>query len=126
VIAVILQNDRMKRKLSHDFKLVARTAPEMYEMFNHLVLRAAAGGLKFRERKVGVEAALNAVLVDFFSRPEAERMKVIEAGVPAFEAIMERPAPDHWPIIPPLADPPRLQTAQNEPPSPPRKRRKSG
>jgi hypothetical protein len=84
-----MQNCDMARKLSHDFKLAARTAPEIYEAVNHLVLRAGSDGLKFRRRKIGVEAAVNAILVDFLDRSEAERMAILVKNVPRFESILE-------------------------------------
>jgi len=88
-----MQTVEMGRKLSFDFKLTARTAPEMYEAFNHLVLRAAAEGLKFNNRKVGVEAAINAVLIEFFRQPEEVQLGVLKANVPRFEEIMAREDP---------------------------------
>jgi hypothetical protein len=84
-----MQTVDMARKLSHDFKLAARTAPEIYEVVNHLVLRAAADGVKFRRRKIGVEAAVNAILLDFLDKPEAERLAVLVRNVSRFETLME-------------------------------------
>lgn len=114
----IVQTVTMARKLSFDFKLTARTAPELYEAFNHLVLKLEGEGIKFRKRKVSVEAAVNAVLLDFFDKPAPDREALIRRNVPRFEEIMrsdeavpigiEQPSE---PRKPPVIGPPRERTA---------------
>lgn len=83
----------MARSLSFDFKLSARTAPELYEAFNRLVLKLEAEGVKFRGRKVSVEATLNAVLIDFFGKSDEERERLVRQNVPRFEQILASDQP---------------------------------
>jgi hypothetical protein len=77
-----------ERRLSHDTRFVARTAPEILDGMKHLVHRAARAGLKFRGRRVGMEGVLNAVILDFLAKPEAERLAILRANLPRFEAVM--------------------------------------
>jgi hypothetical protein len=127
----------MSRKLSHDFRFVARTAPDLYDEMGHFVLRAAGAGLKFRGRKVGVEAALNAIVLDFLTKPEEERLALLRENLPRFEVAMggvttaqEVPAeaPDPPPRGPIIAAVKQANPAA-EPADPrpaPRRRRKNG
>jgi hypothetical protein len=80
--------DGAGRRLSHDFRFVARTAPDILDGMKHLVHRAARAGLKFRGRRVGMEGVLNAVILDYLAKPEAERLAILRANLPRFEAVM--------------------------------------
>ena len=79
----------MAKPLTHEFKFTARTSPGLWEAFNGLVNKAAMRGIKFRGRKVGNEAILNAVVIRFLELSEAEQLIALNRGVSAFEAMME-------------------------------------
>lgn len=77
------------RKLTQEYKLAARTAPEVYEAVNRLVSTVASEGrVKFRGRKIGVEALLNAVLLDFLDRAPGDQRELLARNVPRFEALL--------------------------------------
>jgi hypothetical protein len=121
-----MQTVEMARKLSHDFKLAARTAPEIYEVVNHLVLRAAADGVKFRRRKIGVEAAVNAILLDFLDKTEAERLAVLVRNVSRFETLMEDDARKNGLVGEPAKDRPAVPPPVHVSGKVPAKKTKSG
>ena len=96
-----MQTVLMARKLTQTYKFAARTAPELYEEVNSFVVRVASSGLvKFRGRKLGVEAFLNALVLDFMAKAEEERMTILSKMVPRFEAILEAPAKGAVPFAP--------------------------
>lgn len=81
-----MQNVEMAKKLSTDFKLSVRTARRIHEEFSALVVKVGNDGLKFNRRKIGVEAALNALLIEFLDRPLSEQLEILQRNVPRFEA----------------------------------------
>jgi len=93
-----------KRKLSQEWKIGARTAPEIYEQFYSFVAKMAShAGVKFRGRKLGREATLNAIVLHFFDQAEAEQARVLREYVPRYESILgDESAPTHLghPIVP--------------------------
>lgn len=95
------------RPLTHEFKLVARTAKELHDAFNQYVLKLASSGLKFRGRKIGNEGVLNALIVGLFTLPEDQREAFIRWNIEQFEKIMESGEPfdlrDLQPVPPPVA-----------------------
>lgn len=95
-----MQIGTMARKLTQTFKFAARTAPELYESVNAFVTKVAVSEeVKFRNRKLGVEAVVNAVLLDFMTKPETERVAILARAVPSFEHLLEDalPTPGHLP-----------------------------
>lgn len=94
----VAQNTRMSRNLTVDHKLSARTAPEMYAEFKRLVQDLELGGVKFRDRKVGLESVLNAILVRFFDLPPEQREELIRENLPRFEAVMDSDKPVLLPV----------------------------
>lgn len=77
-----------KKQLSYEFKVAARTTPEIHEAISTLVMKAGNRGIKFRGRKLGVEAAINALLIDFLEKPDEERMRLLSVGVSRFEEML--------------------------------------
>jgi hypothetical protein len=90
------QNGKMAtmRYLAHDNKLVARTAPEIVSWINACVDRSILrDNLEFRDRKVSLEAALNAIFLHFLDHDEEDQREILRTYVPAFESIMEENSP---------------------------------
>lgn len=85
----------MSYELSQKYRLVARTAPEVYYNLNELITRfAARDSVQFRGRKLGVEAALNSIVLHWLAMPEDEQLRVIREGVGRFERLLEG-GPEH-------------------------------
>lgn len=80
-----MQTLEMGKKLSTDFKLSMRTAPRLYEAFSHLLLKAVSAGLKFNGRKIGAEAVLNAILIDFLEKSKDDQLAIVRKNVLRFE-----------------------------------------
>lgn len=79
----------MPYELSQKYRLVARTAPEIYYGLNELITRfAARDSVQFRGRKLGVEAVLNAIALNWLALPEADQLRVIREGVARFEQLL--------------------------------------
>lgn len=87
--ATMSPKPKRTHKLSQEWKLVARTAPELYEQFYAFVAAMASrAGVKFRGRKLGREATLNAIVIHFFDQEEAEQARILREYVPRYEAIL--------------------------------------
>ncbi len=81
---------RMKYQLSQKYRVVARTTPEIYYNIRELTARLAArDSIQFQGRKMGIEAAINAIVINWLTLPEAEQLAVLREGVAAYERVLE-------------------------------------
>jgi hypothetical protein len=91
----------MSYKLTQKYRLVARTTPEIYYHLNELVSRLAArADVSFRGRKLGVEAALNAIALHWLSMGEDEQLRVIRDEVRRYEQLLDSSGSGPAPTLP--------------------------
>jgi hypothetical protein len=104
----------MARRLSTEWKLSARTFPEILTRVDQLILSAHEGGVRFRDRKVGYESLVNASLLLLLSQPDP--VMVLQSKLEDFEALMDGEEPKLGPaplppiseaVLPPLAKKPK-------------------
>lgn len=107
------------RKLTQEYKLAARTAREVYEDLSELVLRAS-GRVKFRGRKLGNEAAINAAVMFLLDQPPERRDAILADYVRRFEALL-----DDGPAPAKAMDAPAV-IVENRPVEPPRRKGRAG
>jgi hypothetical protein len=109
-----MQNGIMAKAPSYDTKVSARLPEELHDMFDALLKRGVRAGLKFKDRKLGIEGVVSALILDFFDRPEPEWLIRLGKGLRRVEAMINDEyapaddaseaadasaprAPGHWP-----------------------------
>jgi hypothetical protein len=81
-------------KLTNDHKIAFRTAPSIDRRVRQILLDLQEEGMKFRSghgsrrTKLGVEAVMGAILVDFLDRTEAECREIVRGRLPEYEALL--------------------------------------
>jgi hypothetical protein len=84
----------MAKDLSQKYRLVARTTAEIYYHMAETIARfAARDDIRFRGRKLGREATLNAVAMQWLAKPEEEKLASLREWVPKFEEHLDGRAP---------------------------------
>lgn len=76
-------------KPTNENKLTARTAPHVVEGVKLVVLKMANKKIKFRNRNVGIEGLIGAVMLEFLERPDAEQEKMLRSLLPRLESMFE-------------------------------------
>lgn len=93
-----MQNGIMAKSPGYDTKVSARLPAELYDTLDELLKRGVRSGLKFKDRKLGIEGVISAVIIDFFERPETERVARLAKGLRRVEAmISEEPEAEDAP-----------------------------
>jgi hypothetical protein len=76
--------------LTSDNKLTTRTVPKIVYDMQCFVTDAKHAGIKFRGRKVGIEAALSSILIDFFKKySEEEQFEILRRRIPEYERLVD-------------------------------------
>lgn len=77
-------------RLSDKHRFVARSIPEVAGEFADLVYQLGnKEGFTFRGRKLGMEAAINAVMLEFLGLDPDARREVIGRNLRRFEALLD-------------------------------------
>ena len=87
-------------KLSYQNRLQVRTSADAIERLSNARARMQRKGLTFDGRKIGFEAIIGAVLLEFLSRSSEEQDGVVDRWLPILEAQVNAsvdPAQTHGP-----------------------------
>jgi hypothetical protein len=79
----------MGRKLSHDFKFAARVPQEVHDAFALLLLKFQSAGYKFQGRKIGAEAVVGGLILDYLLAPPERQRALILERIPRLEAMLD-------------------------------------
>jgi hypothetical protein len=76
--------------LSHRNRITVRTSPEVLEALDHALSRLQRAGVRFRGRKVGIEAFVNAALLDFMDLDEGPMRERVVGKIAELEKQLDQ------------------------------------